>query len=211
MTTKAKIKFLADNSEITCFFNPTEYTIARPITWTPNHQTHYDVPAFTFGGIGATTMTLTLLFDTTLTGNTDVRTTYTDKLWKAARVKNPGEQAKAPSNILFSWGTNWSFEAVVTNLSQKFTLFKEDGTPVRTEVTLAMTQVKDPGTFAGQNPTSGGGTGEMHIVNEGDRLDLIAAKYYKKPTLWREIAEHNGINNPRSLTPGQRLLIPTLS
>ncbi|NEO96437.1 MAG: LysM peptidoglycan-binding domain-containing protein, partial [Moorea sp. SIO3G5] len=34
---------------------------------------------------------------------------------------------------------------------------------------------------------------------------------YNDPSVWREIAKANGINNPRHLTPGQVLTIPVLN
>jgi nucleoid-associated protein YgaU len=45
-------------------------------------------------------------------------------------------------------------------------------------------------------------------VNEGDRLDLIAAEVYGKATEWRRIALHNNITNPLLLRVGQQLRIP---
>jgi nucleoid-associated protein YgaU len=44
----------------------------------------------------------------------------------------------------------------------------------------------------------------------GETLGSIAAQEYNDPTLWRPIAEANGIDNPRRLTPGQVLAIPPL-
>jgi nucleoid-associated protein YgaU len=68
----------------------------------------------------------------------------------------------------------------------------------------------DDTSFGRQNPTSGAIAGKIHLVREGDRMDLLANQYYKKPMLWRYIAEHNDIDNPRNLTPGTRLIIPPL-
>jgi nucleoid-associated protein YgaU len=211
--TKATIKILDGGPTLTCLFNPTDYTISRGVNWNAE-DVKGNTPKYSFTGVGKTTLSLKLLFDTSLEAHKkDVRTAYTDKLWKAARIKNPEAgvaERKEPSHVLFTWGNTWSFEAVITNISQSFTLFLEDGTPIRSEVTLSLEQVKDSGTFAKQNPTSYGTPGKIHLVQQGDRLDLLAQEYYKKPVLWRHIAEYNEIDNPRNLVPGQHLLIPPL-
>jgi hypothetical protein len=203
---------------IPCHFNPTDYTLTRSVSWKFDKAPGKDMPLATFQGGDKTTLTLKLLFDTSMEeGNKDVRD-YTKHLWDAAMIDPGGKNATTgtgePAHVVFMWGpaTNrsWNFEAVVTNLTQDFILFREDGTPIRSNVTLALTQIKDEASFARQNPTSGGIPGEVHLVREGDRLDLLAARYYKKATLWRYIAEHNDIDNPRQLKPGQRLIIPPL-
>lgn len=194
---------------VTCYLNPTEYTIGRSVSWHKDETNAHDVPSWTFGGGGSNTMSLELWFDTSLetSGEKDVRKRYTNKV-VAASYKEAAD--KPPPNVIFSWGTTWSFEAVITSVSQRFTLFLPDGTPIRSIMSVSLTQVIDNRTFARQNPTSGGTPGKIHIVRDGDRLDLLAAEHYKKPMLWRYIAEHNDIDNPRNLIPGQRLIIPPL-
>jgi len=199
---------------ISCHFNPTEYSVARSVSWNFTPMPGVDQPVANYQGGGNSTMSLTLLFDTlTDLNGIDVRL-ITNPLWEAAEVNqttlNNVTQKGEPAHIMFTWGTMWSFEAVVTNISQNYTLFKENGTPVRATVTLALTQIKHPNSFPRQNPTSGGTPGEIYVVREGDRLDLIAQEHYKRPILWRYIAEHNDIDNPRQLVPGQRLVIPPL-
>jgi nucleoid-associated protein YgaU len=46
---------------------------------------------------------------------------------------------------------------------------------------------------------------------QGERLDEIAARYYGDPSLWRLIADFNGVADPGHLAPGSILRIPPLS
>ncbi len=48
-----------------------------------------------------------------------------------------------------------------------------------------------------------------HILDSGERLDLLANRYYGDEDYWWVIALVNRIQDPFSLTVGQRLLIPT--
>ena len=212
---KATIKILWKNKAqetLTCHFNPEKYTITLTIGWQPQAVKGENTPVTEFTGGGPSTTSLTLLFDTSLEATaTDVRT-VTKKLWEATRIETGGSDAlKTPPNIIFSWGTNWAYEAVITSLSEEFIYFNRDGIPLRSNVSLGLQQIKDDDSFGKQNPTSGAIEGDIYIVREGDRLDLIAAKAYHKPGMWRSIAEYNGIDNPADLRPGSRLVIPPVN
>jgi nucleoid-associated protein YgaU len=50
----------------------------------------------------------------------------------------------------------------------------------------------------------------IHVLLQGESLSGIAAQVYGNPELWRPIALRNGIDDPRSLPSGLRLVIPQL-
>ena len=52
---------------------------------------------------------------------------------------------------------------------------------------------------------------DIYIISgQGDRLDVLANKYYKDPTLWWIIATANNLNNATlSIEPGIQLRIPS--
>jgi 5'-nucleotidase len=51
---------------------------------------------------------------------------------------------------------------------------------------------------------------KIHIVQKGDTLSSISAKYYGSARQWRKIvlANRNNLPDPNRLTPGSKLLIP---
>jgi len=53
-----------------------------------------------------------------------------------------------------------------------------------------------------------GGQGGVHIVQRGDTLWSIAARYYGDGQRWRDIGRANGITNEHRLRIGQRLQLP---
>lgn len=208
------IKKKSGDVTLSCHFNPDTYTVNRSVSWQFQPIIGGNVPTAEFKGGSNSTTSLKLLFDTTgEEAVTDVRD-HTKKLWDATKIdqdaKNTTTNQGEPPHVVFIWGRSWSFEAVITSLSEEFVLFSEEGVPLRSNVNLSLTQVKDDTSFGRQNPTSGATPGRVHTVREGDRLDLISAQYYKKATHWRYIAEQNGIDNPRQLKPGQRLVIRPL-
>jgi hypothetical protein len=194
-------------------FNPNNYTMKRTNSWVSDKTKTSNSPKLSFSSGGATTLDMELFFDTYEEG-TDVRL-HTEPLWLFMRIdednKPSGSTKGQPPTVVFAWGLIWFFEAVITSLTEKFTLFLPSGIPVRSTVTVTFKQLKDPLEFAFTNPTSGGGEPQrIHVVQAGERLDWIAYREYGDSTMWRIIAQENGLIRPRSLRPGQKLIIPAL-
>jgi hypothetical protein len=127
-------------------------------------------------------------------------------------LKDHTTQKGRPPKVRFQWGRAWSFEAVITSITQKFTLFKEDGTPVRATLDVSFQQVIDELFHPNQNPTSGANSGgRQWTVKEGDSLSSIAYAEYGDATRWRPIADANRLQQVRKLRPGTVLEIPNLA
>jgi len=195
---------------IMCMFNPYEYTVSKSNTFERDPKNNADVMHITFKESGSQTLSLSLVFDT-FEKKEDV-SLITNKLWKLMEVKTRRDRKDTekvePPYVMFKWGV-FQFVAVITDMTQKFTLFLPNGTPVRAKVDITFTQFDDSNDYPGQNPTSGGGSVEQfwRVVGD-DRIDTIAAKVYGDATKWRLIATHNQIANPLLLQSGQQLMIP---
>jgi hypothetical protein len=154
-------------------------------------------------------MSVQLFFDT-YEEKLDVRR-HTNKIAKLMEVNIPeeGEGKKLrPPKVKFHWGLSWSFNAVITQMTQRFTLFLPTGTPVRATVDVTFQQIEDEHIFPDQNPTSGGAGGRRtHLVAAGETLDLISYQELGDARLWRRIADLNSITDPLRLTPGRLLTI----
>jgi nucleoid-associated protein YgaU len=214
---KAVIMNVDAGDRVECLFNPKEYTFAKKNTWEKKKVTGANVPQLTFSGGQPATLQMDLFFDTYAQSTDgqakDVRKEYTDKIWKLMMVddklKDQKNKKGRPPTVRFQWGSAWSFNAVISSIQQKFTLFLSDGTPVRATLTVAFEQVKDEAQLAPQNPTSGGIGGERFwTVVEGDTLTWIAYKEYGDATRWRAIADANHLESVRQLRPGTTLVIP---
>ena len=210
---KAEIK-VVDGSKVgqtvECMFRPKEYTITKQNNWQPGEAKGKDVPQLEFTGGGASNLTMELFFDTYESGN-DVRE-YTNKIWElmaiddklADKINKKGR----PPLVQFQWGPVISFKAVITNITQKFTMFKANGTPVRATLNVTFKEAEKPGKYPFQNPTTSSTPGyKLRVIKEGESLDWIAQEEYGDPALWRLIADTNNLENPMKLSPGQKLSI----
>jgi hypothetical protein len=211
---KATITNLDTDESVEVMFNPTEYSFTKSNNWQVPKKKGANVPPLEFNGGNPTDLKVTLMFDTYETGE-DVRKKYTNAIWNLAMVneqkKDPKTKKGQPPKCEFRWGTMWSFKAVLATVSQKFTMFLPDGTPVRASVDVTFKQIEDEGLYPKQNPTSGGVPGHRsHTLKEGETLDWIAAQEYGNSNHWRYIAEVNGIDNPFKVTPGTVIALPPL-
>jgi hypothetical protein len=198
---------------VECHFNPEEVSISKSNNWSPANSSGTNLPDVHFQGEGARSLSLTLVFDS-YEQRTDVRTT-TNKvvgLMNAPEDRSQNNQHARPPHVMFRWGTFETFPAVITTLSQKFSLFLETGVPVRATLTLTLQEVPQQSTrnqTSGQNPTSrAAGARRVRTVQPGDTIDLIAAGELGESNDWRRLAEANNLDDPRRLRAGQVLLIP---
>lgn len=207
---KAKIVSVSEPGKAVVFqFNPEDLAITRTIRWNEETNIGSDSSELSFAGGQSQDLTIPLLFDTTDTG-LDVRTSY-GMLMEMAMVnqilRNFITGMGEPPLCQFVWGKFLSFTAVITQITQRFTMFKADGTPVRARVEVTLKQVEPKLPF--QNPTSRTETRKIWVVHEGQTLDWIAYQEYGDPAHWRHIAETNNLMNPKDLRPGQVLkLVP---
>jgi hypothetical protein len=216
-----KAELEVDGGEtIAVLFNPTEYTITKTNTWNFKQVQGQSLPPAEFGGGNPRELSLSLLLDASLLDPSQSIKGVTDKLFKMMEVADgqpAGGSRSMPPFVTFRWGAVDTFKAVCTSLTVAFQLFKPNGTPIRADVKLALTQV-EPASSASStsasrptNPTtrSDGGLG-VHIVRDGDSLHSIAHRSYGDPGRWRLIAEANGIDNPLHLRRGTALDLPRI-
>jgi len=195
---------------VVCHFNPEDFSIGRTIRWNADTNIGDDASRLSFAGGEAQDLTIPLLFDTTDTGK-DVRDSYKVLLELAdvdPRNRNPRTGKSEPPRCRFEWGRFLAFSAVITRITQKFLMFKTDGTPVRVQVTVTLKQVGE--IVRPQNPTTRSEARRTWVVTEGQRLDWIAYQEYGDPAHWRHIAETNDLENPMELRPGQVLHLAPL-
>jgi len=208
----AVIEDMVTHKKVYCMFNPNEYTLTKQNQWDTKDTKGLNVPKVKFHHGGAESLQLQLFFDT-YAEDKDVRQ-HTQGLWQMMMVAkdkmNQSNNKSEPPPVQFQWG-KFQFEAVITSITQRFTLFNKEGVPLRTTLDVTFQQVTDVQNHHKQNPTSGGGPPmKTHIVLAGERLDLIAATVYGDASHWRLIAHANHLTHPLRLREGQQLLIPPL-
>jgi hypothetical protein len=208
---KAFIVRKDDGSQLTCLFNPKEYTVKKSSQWksTPSKGAK-SAPKAEFVGTNPRTLDMELFFESweSTSGNIgqDLDTLFG---WTNPTEDSLRQSKPQPPIVLFRWGSTSSFEAYVKTVTAKYTMFRPDGTPVRSTVTVGFEET--PESANKQNPTSGGVPGRRtYTLVAGDSLHSIAYREYADATLWRAIAHANFVDDPLRVAPGTQLLIPPL-
>jgi hypothetical protein len=216
-----KAELAIDGGEtIQVLFNPTEYTITKTNTWNFKQVKGKSLPPAEFGGGNPRELALTLLLDASLLEGSQTVKSVTDSLFKMMEVADgqPAAGTRAsPPKVTFRWGAVDTFKAVCTSLTIAYQLFKPNGEPIRADVKLQLKQAEQASTASSssanqpQNPTTRAMVGqEVHTVQDGDTLPSIAYQAYGDATVWRAIADVNGIENPMHLRRGRPLSLPKL-
>ena len=209
MPTKATIENLDTEEKFPVMFNPTEYSLTKSNSWTQVSIRQSNVPRTYFSGGDSAELTVELFFDTyERRENVGYYTQQVIDLTKVANYKD----GSRPPRCRLSWGQMSSFDSVITSLSCRYTLFLEDGTPVRATMNVTFREFADAGVKQGQESPPMGIPGHKEfIVKPGDTIDSIAAREYGDPKTWRFIADTNNLDDPKALRPGQALIIEELA
>jgi hypothetical protein len=205
-------------SYIEVCFNPKEYSLEKSVEWDAE-KAFADAPTPEFKAPKPMTLSVTLQFDT-YEERTNVRDKWVRQIEKltlmtgdlpkdGTSTKSKSDKQKfRPPTILFVWG-RFVFKGVVESLSQKYTMFLSDGTPVRAECALKMRNVMDKAVDKGSDMVFKASSDQVRTVtvNADDRLDLIAAKELGDAGRWTEIAALNNVVDAGRITDanGNRL------
>ena len=202
-----------NKSELEFHFNPKEYSLSKSATWNrPTNKSAKHAAKPEFGGVGPQTVTMELLFDDWENKQPSlIKNIKTLMGWLKPSDKSLDKKKPQPQILKFQWGSNESlseFRGFLKSVGVKYTMFKQDGTPVRATANVTLEEVPtDP---PGTNPTSGSTEGRRtHVVGASDSLHSIAYAEYGNANLWRAVAVFNGIDDPLRVAAGTRLLLPS--
>jgi nucleoid-associated protein YgaU len=195
---------------ITVQFNPEEYTVGREINFAQVAVPGLSAPVVQFVNGNAQTLTMELLVDTLeksaqATAGSDVR----ELVKKITGFMDIEPSLHAPPPLVFTWGT-FTFTCVLAKASQRFVMFKPDGTPVRARLSVTFNEFRNVELEAKEVKRETADYTKAHTVVEGDSLATIAWRAYGDPAAWRAIALANRIDDPRSLVVGASLVLPRL-
>jgi LysM repeat protein len=186
-------------------FNPTEYQLQKTNTFAEIPIPGLESPPIQFIRGAAEKLTADLIVDTSDTLD-DVRDKYVNKLRDLQRINT---ELHAPPIVKFGWAKQ-EFKGVLETLNITYTLFTPEGVPIRAKLSVTIKEYRPVEIQVKESPKASPDFEKAYTVRRGDTLASIAAAIYRDPSLWRPIAEANGIQDPRRIAPGRNLLIPRL-
>lgn len=126
------------------------------------------------------------------------------------KITGFGGGERRPAYLTVTWGTI-NLRGVLKGFDIQYTLFRNDGTPVRGLLKLTMAEYKTPEQQLAENPDLATNLTKL-VQPEGDSsLDLIAHQNYGNSDQLVALAQQNGLNSLRELVDGQRLELPPVN
>ena len=201
MLEKATIVVKETQQKIPVMYNPTELSDNRSV------EVCGEGANLQFIRAKRDDLNVSLFFDTYAKGS-DVRK-ETGKIMALMKPTEGKGNRKEPPVVMFSWSDVW-FTGIITQLTQKYTMFLPSGVPVR-----ARLEVNFQSVFTEKQELESLGLyncRKLVMVTQSDRLDLLAYKETGDPAFWRQIATENDLENPLSFPlggqTGKVLVIP---
>lgn len=159
MLEKAKFLIGESKTEIKVMFNPESYSVESNVQYSESSAIYNGLSVIQFKQISPRTMSVELYFDT-LNGSpfSQIRretmvenylgmefassgdvSAYTSKFHELVKWD---KDKKCTPIVTFSWGS-YSFVGVITKITEKFTMFRPDGVPIRANMTVSMTELTE--------------------------------------------------------------------
>ena len=201
---KAVITNMDTNDDIEVLFNPKEYVIEKKTPWSEINVFGLDSPPVQFTMGERKRLSMELFFDTS-EEKTDVRE-YTSKLEELQLVN---AQEHRPPILRFSWGS-LSFDCVLEDSVQRYTLFAHDGTPLRAICKVVFKEYATAATQLSNTRRESADHTKRMALREGETLSSLAAREYNDSSKWRVIADANNIDDPENVAAGTIVELPPL-
>lgn len=206
------------SKELEVLFNPSEYQLSSQVNYADLQVPGLNSSIVQFIAGQSDRLSMTLHLDTyTKTQEIsiipfmkpddpeDVRDTVLEMM----KLLDVDGKLHAPPLSQFSWGSV-NFKGVVDSIQCTYTMFTEEGIPVRARLEVSMRSVREPGKDLRSDPRESPDRTKQRTLVGNMQLWQMAAEEYGDPALWREIARANSIDNPRKLPAGQALRVPAL-
>src|SRR3712207_2584921 len=152
-------------------YNPTEYSISKSNSWRTSANKGKNVPKYEFQGGEPRQLQMELFFNSYLPRfgeqQKDLRK-HLDKLFnmmlidQSAQTKGQHSGMSRPPKCRVQWGKNTNhlaFECYIVSCSIKYTMFNEQGVPIRATANLTLKEAMDREDRLPTNPTSLGEPG----------------------------------------------------
>jgi hypothetical protein len=189
--------------------NPSSYTHDHQVTYTKQESIGSPGAPLKFAGIPPETISFDVFFDATgaIENNKVAVKTQIDQFKKVCFTYNG--KIHEPNYLIVSWGT-LVFKCKLTSLNISYTLFKNDGTPLRAKATVKFEEAIDANIISKEANNKSPDLTHLIVVKEGDRLPLLCYNMYGDSSYYLEVAAYNNLVNFRELVPGTKLYLPPI-
>ena len=104
----------------------------------------------------------------------------------------------------------WVLKAVLTNVDVAYTLFDNNGAPLRAKINATFSETVADDYRVKEEKNKSPDLTHVRTVTEGDTLPLMTKRIYGDSKFYMQVAEANGLKNFRNLRPGDQIYFPPI-
>ena len=118
-----------------------------------------------------------------------------------------------PKFLKIRWGEGElrDFDCRLQAVDIQYTSFDKNGAPLRATLNTTFVEDLEPAKRVRQEGKSSPDLPHSRIVRSGDTLPLLSQEIYGSSAYYLRVAQANGLDNFRQLTPGQEIFFPPLA
>ncbi|MDX9721318.1 MAG: LysM peptidoglycan-binding domain-containing protein [Myxococcota bacterium] len=188
---------------VVAMINPKELEYSKTVGWAEQAGKSRDFPDLQFTAGKAITMSVELMFD-----KYEIEASVKPECESLLKMALVDEGLHRPPKVDVMWAGDiipGGFKGVVESVKVRYTMFLPSGIPCRAVATVGLKQAAGECT-SGNSPD----IAKMRIVKRGETLQSIAESEYRSAKEWRRIADANKVDDPLTIEPGTKLLIPPI-
>ncbi len=223
---KFQVEWKTGIQDIEFQFNPSELSFQKGVQVAEIAIPGLDTPVLQFVRGQNETLTLDLFFDTTdekgMGDDAESVVKKTDLIYQLVKIE---PSTHAPPICRFVWNDAFpgsqvsesignqrrnSFRCIVETVRHKYTQFNRNGVPLRATLNVTLREYKSLDEQLAQLGLNSPDKTQVRVLRGDETLSSVAAAHYRDPAEWRRVAEANGIEDPRRLTPGTFLRLPPI-
>lgn len=127
-------------------------------------------------------------------------------------VYRPNGKIHRPKFLQINWGSFLVFPCFLTNLDINYTLFEENGDPLRAKLNCTFKKYTPREEAERATRNSSSDLTHRRLIQPGERLDLITNQIYSNPKYVLEVAKANNLTSFRNLKSliGREVQFPPL-
>jgi hypothetical protein len=113
-----------------------------------------------------------------------------------------------PRFLKLFWGEDMKFPCILSNLDINYTLFNQNGTPLRAKISATFLNYLAQEARAARERQSSPDLTHYRKGKSGERLDWLSFKIYNDSKYFLQVAKANGLTSIRNLKPGLDIYFP---
>jgi nucleoid-associated protein YgaU len=195
--------------QIKVLFNPFEYSIERANTYKATSIPGLSGPLLQFINGEADVLSMELFLDDYTDPAPPGGRSVQQRIEDLTSLLEIDRRLHAPPLVRFVWG-KLAFTAIIEKISRKITLFRPEGIPARATLTVSFKEYKTLPQLLEDPKLESADKTKRRVIIGLDSLWAMAAREYGDPAAWRVIANHNDLDDPREIRPGDWVTVPPL-